>query len=80
MIAADLVNGVVCVVIIVLMLAGVLQVWMLVLTGIVRSLAGTFHFAAFDSSYAMLVPDRLLPRANGMMQTSGCSISGSRAT
>jgi MFS family permease len=70
MIVADLLNGVVCIVIIVLMLAGVLQVWMLVLTGIVRSLTGTFHFAAFDSSYAMLVPDRLLPRANGMMQTT----------
>jgi MFS family permease len=70
MILADLLNGFVCLVIIGLMLAGVLQLWMLVLTGIVGALAGAFHFAAFDSSYAMLVPDRLLPRANGMMQTT----------
>jgi hypothetical protein len=41
---------------------------MLVCTRIVSALAGAFHYAAFDSSYAMLVPDRLLPRANGMMQ------------
>jgi MFS transporter, DHA3 family, macrolide efflux protein len=70
MILADLLNGMVCLVIIVLMLAGVLQLWMLVLAGIVGALAGAFHFAAFDSSYAMLVPDHLLPRANGMMQTT----------
>jgi MFS family permease len=70
MILADLLNGLVCVVIIILMLEGALQLWMLVLTGIVSALAGAFHYAAFDSSYAMLVPDRLLPRANGMMQTT----------
>jgi MFS family permease len=70
MILADLLNGLVCLVIIILMLEGVLQLWMLVLAGIVSALAGGFHFAAFDSSYAMLVPDRLLPRANGMMQTT----------
>ena len=70
MILADALNGLVCVVIIILMLEGVLQLWMLVLTGIVGALAGAFHYAAFDSSYAMLVPDRLLPRANGMMQTT----------
>lgn len=70
MILADLLNGVVCLVVIVLMLAGVLQLWMLVLTGIVGALAGAFHFAAFDSSCAMLVPDHRLPRANGMMQTT----------
>jgi MFS family permease len=70
MILADLLNGLVCLVIIVLMLAGVVELWMLVLTGIVSAVAGAFHFAAFDSSYAMLVPDHLLPRANGMMQTT----------
>ena len=70
MILADLLNGLVCVVIIILMLEGALQLWMLVLTGIVSALAGAFHLAAFDSSFAMLVPDRLLPRANGMMQTT----------
>lgn len=34
------------------------------------SAVNTFHSAAFDTSYVMLVPDKLLPRANGMMQTS----------
>ena len=70
MILADVLNGLVCAVIIILMLEGVLQLWMLVLTGIVGAVAVAFHYAAFDSSYAMLVPDRLLPRANGMMQTT----------
>jgi MFS family permease len=70
MIVADMLNGLICLIVIILMLAGVLQLWMLVLTGMVSALAGSFHFAAFDSSYAMLVPERLLPRANGMMQTT----------
>ncbi len=70
MILADLLNGLVCLIVVVLLLAGMLQLWMLVLTGIVGALAGAFHFAAFDSSFAMLVPERLLPRANGMMQTT----------
>jgi MFS family permease len=70
MIAADVLNGLVCLLIIALMLKDVLQLWMLVCAGVVSALAGAFHYAAFDSSYAMLVPDRLLPRANGMMQTT----------
>ena len=70
MILADILNGFVCLVIVILMREGVLQLWMLVLAGIVSALAGAFHYAAFDSSYAMLVPDHLLPRANGMMQTT----------
>jgi hypothetical protein len=28
-----------------------------------------FHNSAFDTSYAMIVPEKQLPRANGMMQT-----------
>ncbi len=34
------------------------------------ALANSFHSAAFDSSYATLVPEEQLGRANGMMQTS----------
>lgn len=34
------------------------------------ALTGSFHSAAFDSSYATLVPEAQLGRANGMMQTS----------
>src|SRR5689334_7150734 len=60
MIVADVLNGLVCLLIIALMLMGVLKLWTLVCAGIVSALAGAFHYAAFDSSYAMLVPDRLL--------------------
>ncbi|MCC6650012.1 MAG: MFS transporter [Candidatus Eisenbacteria bacterium] len=34
------------------------------------ALAGSFHSAAFDSSYALLVPERHMGRATGLMQTS----------
>ena len=54
----------------ILMLGGALNVWALVALGILGSTVGAFHFAAFDASYAMLVPDRLLARANGMMWTT----------
>lgn len=33
------------------------------------SLLQCFHNSAFEASYAMLVPEKQLPRANGMMQT-----------
>jgi hypothetical protein len=44
------------------MLFGALELWMLVCIGVLAAAAGAFHYAAFDASYAMLVPDRLLPR------------------
>jgi hypothetical protein len=47
----------------------------LVSIGALAAASGAFHLAAFDASYEMLVPDRLSPRANGMMQTTW-SISG----
>jgi hypothetical protein len=47
----------------------------LVCIGVVSAAAGAFHYTAFDASYAMQVPDSLLPRANGMMQTAW-SLSG----
>jgi DHA3 family macrolide efflux protein-like MFS transporter len=70
MIATNLANGLTTLVTLLLLLAGGLQVGMLVGVGIVTALASAFHYAAFDASYAMLVPDSLLPRANGMMQTT----------
>ncbi len=36
---------------------------------LIAATLGAFHGAAFDTSYAMLVPEEQLPRANGMMQT-----------
>ena len=70
MIASNAVSGLTTLLTFILMLSGAIQLWMLVCIGVVSAAAGAFHYAAFDSSYAMLVPDRLLPRANGMMQTT----------
>jgi MFS transporter, DHA3 family, macrolide efflux protein len=69
MIAADMTNAALTLVIFALMLGGALKLPLLVAIGIMSALASTFHYAAYDSSVAMLVPDRLLPRANGMVQT-----------
>ncbi|MEA2574253.1 MAG: hypothetical protein QOH93_1551, partial [Chloroflexia bacterium] len=52
-----------------LMLSGVLQLWMLLALVPLIAVLFQFHYAAFDASYAMLVPEKHLPRANGMMQT-----------
>ena len=65
MIITNTASGLTSLLTFILMLAGYLEVWMLVCIGILAAAGSTFHFAAFDASYAMLVPDRLLPRANG---------------
>jgi MFS transporter, DHA3 family, macrolide efflux protein len=70
MIASNAVSGLTTVLTFILMLTGTIQLWILVCIGVVSAAAGAFHYAAFDASYAMLVPDSLLPRANGMMQTT----------
>jgi MFS transporter, DHA3 family, macrolide efflux protein len=75
MIVTNTANGLISLLTVFLMLSGSLQLWMLVSIGVLAAAAGAFHLAAFDASYAMLVPDSLLPRANGMMQTTW-SISG----
>jgi MFS transporter, DHA3 family, macrolide efflux protein len=75
MIVTNTANGLVSLLTVFLMLSGSLQLWMLVSIGVLAAAAAAFHLAAFDASYAMLVPDSLLPRANGMMQTTW-SISG----
>ena len=75
MIVTNTVNGVITLLTFILMLSGSLQLWMLVCIGVLAAAASAFHYAAFDASYAMLVPDSLLPRANGMMQTTW-SLSG----
>jgi DHA3 family macrolide efflux protein-like MFS transporter len=58
-----------------LMITGVLDVWMLILLMLGFEAISPFHYSAFDTSYAMLVPEKQLPRANGMMQTMW-SLSG----
>jgi MFS family permease len=75
MMVTNTVNGLITLLTFTLMVSGSLQLWMLVCIGVLAAAAGAFHYAAFDASYAMLVPDSLLPRANGMMQTTW-SLSG----
>jgi MFS transporter, DHA3 family, macrolide efflux protein len=75
MIVTNIAKGLISLMTFILMLSGSLQLWMLVCIGALAAAASAFHYAAFDASYAMLVPDRLLPAANGMMQTTW-SLSG----
>lgn len=70
LIATNIAKGLIAAAILALMLSGDLQLWMLLCAGIFGAAASTLHYAAFETSYAMLVPDRQLPRANGMMQTT----------
>jgi len=70
LLATNIAKGVISIAIFALMMSGRLQFWMLVCAGMLGAMAGALHYAAFETSYAMLVPDRQLPRANGMMQTT----------
>ncbi len=70
MIAADTINGLLSVALALLVLTGALQLAILVPLVALSALVGAFHYSAFDTSYAMIVPEKQLPRANGMMQTT----------
>lgn len=69
MLVMDFVNGLASLTLLVLVFTQLLQLWSLVLIELLVATISTFHGAAFDTSYAMLVPQAQLPRANGMMQT-----------
>jgi DHA3 family macrolide efflux protein-like MFS transporter len=69
MMAMDFANGGISVALFLTVLAGDLQIWLLLALVTLASLCSSFHFSSFDSSYAMIVPEKHLPRANGMMQT-----------
>ena len=69
MLVMDFVNGLASLTLMVMVVTQTLQLWSLVLIELLVATIGTFHGAAFDTSYAMLVPPAQLPRANGMMQT-----------
>ena len=69
MLTMDVANGCISLVLVALIVSGALQVWMLLVILAVSGMCGAFHYAAFDSSYAMLVPEKQLARANAMMQT-----------
>lgn len=69
MIAMDYIGAVLSQALLIMILTGTLHLWLLVLVVALFSASGAFHGAAFDTSYAMLVDEKQLPRANGMMQT-----------
>jgi MFS family permease len=69
MITIDVLNGGLSLLLAILMLTQSLQLWLLVILAMINAIFGVFHFSAFDTSYAMIVPEKQLPRANGMMQT-----------
>lgn len=69
MLVADILNGVLSVVLMVLVLTHQLNLPILVVLAVLTSILASFHYSAFDTSYAMIVPEAQLPRANGMMQT-----------
>ncbi len=69
MMAMDFANGLLSLVVAFLVLTGALQLLPLLILVVLMAITGAFHGAAFDTSYAMIVPEDQLPRANGMMQT-----------
>ncbi len=69
MIVCDAGNGVAVLILLALIFTHQFNVALLILIVFVQAVITSFHNAAFDTSYAMLVPEDKLPRANGMMQT-----------
>ncbi|HEY4721383.1 MAG TPA: MFS transporter, partial [Anaerolineae bacterium] len=69
MMAMDFASGLLSLLLAVLVITNSLQLPLLIVLLVISAILGSFHGAAFDASYAMIVPDDKLPRANGMMQT-----------
>lgn len=66
---ADGVGALGAAVLMVLFWMGAIEVWHIYVVTFVRSLAGTFHFAAVQSSTTLMVPPEQLTRVGGMNQT-----------
>jgi len=62
-------SGVVSLALMAVLLAGMLSVPVLVAMIALFAALMSIHNSAFEASYAMIVPEKHLPRANGMMQT-----------
>jgi MFS family permease len=69
MMIGDFLNGVLSLILAALVIANTLSLPLLIPLLVAHSIASVFHRSAFDASYAMIVPEPKLPRANGMMQT-----------
>jgi MFS family permease len=65
----DFLSGVLSIAWVWLILHNLLSLPVLLSLVVMGSILGAFHYAAFDTSYVMVVPEEQLPRANGMMQT-----------
>lgn len=70
MLTMNLAAGLLTVLFMGLLVSGALEVWMLILFLLCYGTFGAFHAASFETSYAMLLPSRDLPRATGMMQAT----------
>ena len=66
---ADGVGALGAAVLMLLFWTGAIQVWHLYVITFIRALAGTFHFAAVQSSTTLMVPEVHLSRVGGMNQT-----------
>jgi MFS transporter, DHA3 family, macrolide efflux protein len=75
MMAMDAANALLSALVVVLMVSHSLYLWSLLLLTVGVAVVSCFHGSAFDTSYAMLVPEEKLARANGLMQTMW-SLSG----
>jgi MFS family permease len=69
MMVMDFANGCLSLLLAGLVIIHTLTLPVLIILMVIAALLGSFHNSAFDTSYAMLVPEDQLPRANGMMQT-----------
>lgn len=69
MLVADLLSGALALGATSLLLSGQMTFPVLALVGFLYQTIAAFHSSAFDTSYAMLLRDDQLNRANGMMQT-----------
>lgn len=69
MIAMDFASAILDLGLLFLLVTNQLYLWNLAIIVAISAVFNSFHNAAFDTSYAMIVPEKHLPRANGMMQT-----------
>ncbi|HTP07970.1 MAG TPA: MFS transporter [Anaerolineae bacterium] len=69
MMSMDLVDGLLSTALAVAVITHTLRLPLLLVLSVLSSIVSVFHQSAFDASYAMIVPESKLSRANGMMQT-----------
>jgi DHA3 family macrolide efflux protein-like MFS transporter len=67
--AADAIGALAAVLLMLLFWLDAIQIWHVYAITLVRSLAGTFHFAAVQASTSLMVPTEQLSRVAGMNQT-----------